>query len=127
MQKTAKLITDNPELLLYLDGKLHITVLGGIKLTGFDRLKVTLKLVNTDDKHNIFRHSLDLYNSIQTEQLVEKSANALDTGTREISTAITGLITSLENYRSERLEAMSPNNPKRNSLRKLNVKLPSLT
>lgn len=40
-----KLITDNPELLLYLDGKLHIPVLGGIKLTGFDRLKVTLKLV----------------------------------------------------------------------------------
>ncbi len=29
----AKLITENPELLFYLDGKLHITVLGGIKLT----------------------------------------------------------------------------------------------
>lgn len=39
----AKLISDNPELLFYLDGKLHITVLGGIKLTGLDRLKVTLK------------------------------------------------------------------------------------
>jgi hypothetical protein len=35
MQKPVKLITENPELLLYLDGKLHITVLGGIKLTGF--------------------------------------------------------------------------------------------
>jgi len=30
----AKLITENAELLLYLDGKLHITILGGIKLTG---------------------------------------------------------------------------------------------
>ena len=77
MQKPVKLITENPELLLYLDGKLHITVLGGIKLTGFDRLKVTLKLVCTDKKQNIFRHSLDLYNSIQTEQLIEKSAEAL--------------------------------------------------
>jgi hypothetical protein len=28
----AKLIADNPELLIYLDGKLHITILGGIKL-----------------------------------------------------------------------------------------------
>ncbi|MGH2645196.1 MAG: hypothetical protein ACRDE2_14680, partial [Chitinophagaceae bacterium] len=89
MNKSGKLITDNAELLLYLDGKLHITVLGGIKLTGFDRLKVTLKLVNTDDKLNVFRHNLDLYNSIQAEQLIEKSADALNIGTREISTAIT--------------------------------------
>src|SRR5476651_1091356 len=116
MQKPVKLITDNPELLLYLDGKLHITVLGGIKLTGFDRLKVTLKLVNTDDKLNVFRHSLDLYNSIQTEQLIEKSADALDTGTREISTAITGLTTALEQYRSERLEAMKPKQPEKKQL-----------
>ncbi|MFD0766136.1 hypothetical protein ACFQZI_14830 [Mucilaginibacter lutimaris] len=64
MHKPVGLITDNPELLLYMNCKLHITVLGGIKLTGFDRLKVTLKLVNTDDKFNVFRHSLDLYNSI---------------------------------------------------------------
>jgi hypothetical protein len=42
MQKAINLNTENPELLLYLDGKLHITVLGGIKLTGFDRLKVKL-------------------------------------------------------------------------------------
>ncbi|MEB0263438.1 MULTISPECIES: hypothetical protein [unclassified Mucilaginibacter] len=82
MQKPVKLITDNPELLLYLNDKLHITVLGGIKLTGFDRLKVTLKVVNTDDKLNVFRHSLDLYNSIQTEQLIEKSADALDVATK---------------------------------------------
>jgi|GEM_PF-3343803 len=45
MNVVPKLITDNPELLLYMNGKLHTTVLGGIKLTGFDRLKVTLKIV----------------------------------------------------------------------------------
>jgi len=54
MQKPTKLIADNPELLLYLDGKLHITVLGGIKLTGFDRLKVTLKIVCNDNRQNAF-------------------------------------------------------------------------
>jgi chromosome condensin MukBEF ATPase and DNA-binding subunit MukB len=116
MNINSKLITDNPQLLLYLDGKLHITILGGIKLTGFDRLKVTLKLVNTDDKLNVFRHNLDLYNSIQAEQLIEKSADALDTGTREISTAITGLTTALEQYRSERLEAMKPKQPEKKQL-----------
>jgi hypothetical protein len=29
----AKLIADNLELLLYLEGKLHITILGGINIT----------------------------------------------------------------------------------------------
>ncbi len=115
MTKT-KLITENPELLLYLDGKLHISILGGIKLTGLDRLKVTLKVVSTEDKQNAFRHSLDLYNSIQTEQLIEKSAEALDIGTSEISTAISRLTTALEQYRSERLEAMKPIQPEKKQL-----------
>ncbi|MDB5146194.1 MAG: hypothetical protein JWQ57_214 [Mucilaginibacter sp.] len=116
MQKTAKLITENPELLLYLDGKLHVTILGGIKLTGLDRLKVTLKLVCTDDKQNAFRHNLDLYNSIQAEQLIEKAADALDMGTREISTAMSQLTTALESYRAERLEAMKLRQPEKKTL-----------
>ena len=32
--QTKKLFTDNPELLIYTDGQLHITVLGGVRLTG---------------------------------------------------------------------------------------------
>jgi hypothetical protein len=108
MDKKAKLITENAELLIYLDGKLHITILGGIKLTGLDRMKVTLKLIRTDNKNNAFRHNLDLYNSIQAEQLIEKSAEALDISTNEISTAINQLTTALENYRAECLEAMKP-------------------
>jgi predicted transcriptional regulator len=108
MDKKAKLITENAELLIYLDGKLHITILGGIKLTGLDRMKVTLKLTRTDNKQNTFRHNLDLYNSIQTEQLIEKSAEALDISTNEISTAISQLTAGLENYRAECLEAMKP-------------------
>jgi len=112
----AKLIADNPELLIYLDGKLHITILGGIKLTGLDRLKVTLKLIRTDNKQNAFRHNLDLYNSIQTEQLIEKSAEALDVSTAEISTAISQLTTALENYRAARLEAMKPKQPEKKQL-----------
>jgi hypothetical protein len=107
MTKT-KLITENPELLLYLDGKLHITILGGIKLTGFDRLKVTLKMVSAGNTHTAFRHNLDLYNSIQAEQLIEKSAEALDIAAAELSKSISRLTTALEDYRSERLEAMKP-------------------
>jgi hypothetical protein len=116
MTKIGKLITENPELLTYIDGKLHITILGGIKLTGLDRLKVTLKLISTNNRQNAFRHNLDLYNSIQTEQLIEKSAEALDMSTAEISTAISRLTTGLEDYRAERLEAMKPKQPEKRTL-----------
>jgi hypothetical protein len=100
MGNKGKLITKNAELLIYLDGKLHITVLGGIKLAGLDRLKVTLKLTVTGKPANAFRHNLDLYNSIQTEQLTEKAAEALDVSTSELSGILNSLTTALENYRA---------------------------
>jgi hypothetical protein len=104
----GKLHTDNPELLHYIAGKLHITILGGIKLTGLDRLKVTLKLVCTDKMQNVFRHSVDLYNSIQTGQLIERAADALDIPASEVSEAINHLTTALESYRSAHLESLKP-------------------
>ena len=92
----AQLHSDNPELLLYTEGKLHITVLGGVWLTGLDRLKVTLKLVCMNNKENVFRHHLDLYNSMQSEQLIEKSAEVLEMSTVEINLAVKGLTAALE-------------------------------
>lgn len=105
MQK-SKLISDNPELLIYLEGSLHITILGGIKLTGLDRLKVTLKLTTTSNKHQAFHNHLYLYNSIQVEKLTEKAGEALDLSTGELNGVINRLITALEDYRNSRLEAM---------------------
>lgn len=116
MDKKAKLITENPELLLYLEGKLHITVLGGIKLTGLDRLKVTLKLIITGKPANAFRHNLDLYNSVQSEQLIEKASETLDISSSELSQVINGLVTALEHYRGERLESMKPKQPEKRTL-----------
>jgi hypothetical protein len=103
-----KLIIENSELLLYLEGTLHITILGGIKLTSLDRLKVTLKVTTTTNKQTAFRHHLDLYNSIQVEQLTEKAAEALDLSSGELNASVNRLITALEEYRSMRLEAMKP-------------------
>lgn len=74
-------------------------------------MKVTLKLIRTDNKTNAFRHNLDLYNSVQSEQLIEKASEALDLSSNETSTVVNNLITALENYRSERLEAMKPKQP----------------
>jgi len=104
----GKLLSDNPELLHYSAGKLHITILGGIKLTGLDRLKVTLKIICTDRKQLTFRHNVDLYNHIQTGQLIERVAETLDVTTTEVSEAVSQLITALETYRAEHLEALKP-------------------
>lgn len=82
MGKTS-LVTDNAELLVYLDGQLHVTILGGIKLSGLDRMRVTLKMTIQAGRPTAFRHNLDLYNSIQVEQLLEKASEALDLGRAE--------------------------------------------
>lgn len=118
----AKLISENPELLIYIDGKLHITVLGGIKLTGLDRLKVTLKLSLTGKLNTAYRHNLDLYNGIQIEQLIEKVSEALDISTSETSKAINNLTTELESYRATRLEEMKPKQPQKRELSEIERK-----
>ena len=112
----AKLISDNPELLVYIDGKLNITILGGIKLTGLDRLKATLKLSATGKPNTAYRHSLDLYNGIQTELLTEKASETLDLSTSETGQILGRLITELENYRASRLEDMKPKQPEKREL-----------
>ncbi|WP_343321603.1 hypothetical protein [Sphingobacterium multivorum] len=111
----GKLITDNPELLLYTESGLHVTVLGDIKLTGLDRLRVTLKITLASKTEKTYRHNLDLYNGIQCGQLVERTAEILDRAESEVTALIANLTTALENYRSERLEEMSPSRPKRKS------------
>lgn len=91
-------------------------MLGGIKLTGLDRLKVTLKLIIAGRPANAFRHGLDLYNSVQSEQLIEKASEALDVPASELSQVTGRLITALENYRAEQLEAMKPKQAEKREL-----------
>src|SRR5690606_37113795 len=74
----GKSITDNPELLLYTGAGCHVTVLGGIKLTGLDRLRVTPKITLTGKTERAYRHTLDLYNGIQCGQLAERLSEIPD-------------------------------------------------
>jgi DNA primase len=109
-----KLHTSNPELLFYENGILNVTVLGGIKISGLDRLRVTLKIEHKTQTHLLpLRHNLDLYNKGQVDQLCTQVAESLDIGTQEAVHAIGGLITALEQYRNTRLEAMKPKKEER--------------
>jgi len=104
----ARLITANPELLVYDHGELVITVLGGIKLTDLDRLRVTLKVEHKAKPCLPVRHNLDLYHHAHTEQFINKIAESLDIPTQVTTQTIAALTSELEGYRARRLEAVQP-------------------
>lgn len=102
------LLTDNPNQLLYENQILNIAVLGGIRLEGLDRLRVTLKINNPETPLIAVRHNLDLYNDTQVEKLIRKTASKLEIGHSVIEACINELIEELEKYRLERIENQEP-------------------
>ena len=100
----AKLQTDTPEQLTYSNGLLTLTVLGGVKLDGLDRLRVTLKIELPDSLQPPLRHNLDLYNDTQVEKLVRRTAERLETGTSIIAASLAELTQELELYRLQEIK-----------------------
>src|SRR5690606_3667915 len=80
---------------------LTINILGGIRLDGLDRMRVTLKI---EVEHLALRHNLDLYNDTQVEKLIRKTAAKLEIGTSVTEAALNDLTNELEAYRLEQIE-----------------------
>jgi DNA primase catalytic core len=108
LQPLTKLDTSNPELLIYNNCELHIEVLGGIKITGLDRMKVTLKVQHKQKQLLPIRDTLDLYNRGQTEQLIQTISEIFDVNIRQTEITISELTNELESYRIKRIEALQP-------------------
>ncbi len=106
-----KLHIDTPEQLVYNNGQLVLTVLGGIRLEGLDRLRVTLKIELADSPRPPLRHNLDLYNDTQVEKLVRRTAERMELGTSIISASLAELTTELELYRLEQIKAQQLTTP----------------
>lgn len=102
----SRLDTANPELLIYDGTLLEITVLGGIRLTGLDRLRVTLKVEHKQKQLLPVRHSLDLYNSGHAQQLASQIAESFDMSLQVITGVIAQLTNALEGYRAKRMESL---------------------
>ena len=96
--------TDTPEQLTYENGLLILTVLGGVKLEGLDRLRITLKAQLPDSPRPPIRHNLDLYNDTQVEKLIRKIAERMETGTSVVSASLSELTEELELYRIEQIK-----------------------
>ena len=101
---SKKLDTVNQESLHYSNEILNITVLGGIKLEGLDRMRVTLKIALTESSVPPVRHNLDLYNDNQLEKLTRKTAERLEIGTSVIAASLAELTEQLEAYRLEQIK-----------------------
>jgi hypothetical protein len=99
-----KLQVTNAEQLVYDNSLLILTVLGGIKLEGLDRMRVTLKLELPDSPRPPLRHNLDLYNDNQLEKLIRKTAEKLEIGTSLIAASLSELTEQLEVYRVQQLK-----------------------
>lgn len=114
-----KLDTANPDHITYDYPPLEITVLGGIRLEGLDRMRATLKI-----KHEVqaLRHNLDLYNNIQVEKLVRRVAERLEIGTSVVTLALTELTEELEDYRMEEIERRNQVQDKRKFLTPQEIK-----
>ncbi|PVD49353.1 DNA primase [Terrimonas sp.] len=111
----SRLNTQNPELLVYDTAcggtgncQLRIEVWGGIKITGLDRMKVTLKVQHKQKQLLPIRDTLDLYSRNQTEQLIQTISESFDANIKQTETTISELTNELENYRIKRIEALQP-------------------
>ncbi len=105
MSKLHQLQTENAENLIYQNELLRLTVLGGIKIEGLDRMRATLKIALQPAADALassippVRHNLDLYNDTQLEKLIRKTAEKLEIGTSVIAASIAELTEQLETYR----------------------------
>jgi G:T/U-mismatch repair DNA glycosylase len=89
--------TSNPNNYEYTTKHLEVHILGGIKTTKLETLRITLS-VQKPKQHNVLRHSIDLYNDNQVEKLVRKIAERLEIGTSIARRTIQDLTKELENY-----------------------------
>ena len=104
-----KLQTDSTDQLIYENDILQLTVLGGIKLEGLDRMRSTLKIQLQQSSRPPVRHNLDLYNDTQLEKFIRKCAERLEIGTSIISASLSELTEELEKYRLSRIKEKEEN------------------
>ena len=111
-----KLNVSNPEAITYQTEELGYTILGGIRLEGLDRLRVTIKIevLNRKFQHYLnnpdiaalaIRQNLDLYSITQVEKLARLIADRLEVGVTAVSKDLSDITNELESYRLQQIES----------------------
>lgn len=111
-----KINTTNPEAITYSTEEISYTILGGIRLEGLDRLRVTIKIevLNRKFQHYLnnpdiaalaIRQNLDLYSITQVEKLARLIADRLEVGVTAVSKDLSDITGELERYRLQQIES----------------------
>ncbi|MFB0924809.1 MAG: hypothetical protein QMB65_05955 [Vicingaceae bacterium] len=104
----TELNTTNNEQIIYNNSLIKLTVLGGIKIEGLDRMRATLKAELPESPKPPIRHNLDLYNDTQLEKFIRKTAERLEIGTSVIAASLSELTAQLESYRLQKIQEQEP-------------------
>lgn len=94
----------DPQQIAYENDILQLAVLGGVRLEGLDRMRVTLRVEVRNSPRPPVRHNLDLYNDNQLEKFIRQCAGKLEIGTTVIAASLSELTTLLEQYRLQQLQ-----------------------
>jgi len=94
----VSLDTSNPNCYAYTTKHIQIHILGGLKPTKLESMRVTLSIQKVKAT-NVLRHTIDLYNDNQLEKFTRKVAERLEIGTSVIRKTFQKLTAALENYR----------------------------
>lgn len=105
-----KLNTENINHLQYRNEFFEIEILGGIRLEGLDRMRVTLKVGMTESEIPPLRHNLDLYNDTQLEKFIRKNAERFEISTGTVAGTLSELTGLLETYRLEQIKTNQEGN-----------------
>lgn len=95
--------TTNPDFLTWIHEQIQFDILGGIRLEGLDRLRVTVRATYDGI---IIRHNVDLYNDNQLTQLVRKCAERFEMSASFIYPIVGQLVNLLEDYRIKEINAL---------------------
>lgn len=127
MATENKIDTTNPNAITYITEELGFTILGGIRMDGLDRLRVTIRIEVINRKFEHYQnnaelaalplnHNLDLYNDVQVEKLIRKAAERLEVGTLQITKSIADITRQLELYRLQQLEELQTKDEKQKKI-----------
>ena len=116
MATEKKINTANPEAITYATEELGYTILGGIRLEGLDRLRVTIKIevINRKFQHYLnnpdiaalaIRQNLDLYSITQVEKLARLIVDRLEVGVTAVNKDLSDITSELESYRLQQIES----------------------
>jgi hypothetical protein len=97
----AEINKSNSECLTWKHDQVQVSVLGGLRIEGLDRMKVTLKV---ECEEQVIRHNLDLYNDEALGRLVRKCSERFSKGSGYMGDLFTMLVNDLEAYRLEEIK-----------------------